>query len=70
MPKGNIVIVEVKPAIPVRGWDYCAYLEGTGEGGFFGWGETEEDAREDLGIMMADFFDGDEEDEDDAEVEK
>ena len=49
MPKErNIIIVEVKPPIPTNLYDYCAYLGGEDPPTFYGWGATEEAAKEDL----------------------
>ena len=71
----NIVVVEVKPPIPTHGFDFCAYLEGTEEGGLFGWGDSEESAREDLRVLLvrstlAGYFEPEIEEEEDAEVEE
>jgi hypothetical protein len=37
----------IYPPIPIRTCDWCAYVDGNEEGKV-GWGETEEEARQDL----------------------
>mgnify|MGYP000847546717 FL=1 len=43
-----IVTIDVRPPIPHRGWDYCAYYKGEEENGHYGWGETVDAAIKDL----------------------
>jgi hypothetical protein len=38
----------VYPPIPNRSWDWCGYYDGDEENGFYGWGETEQEAINDL----------------------
>ena len=38
----------VFPPIPMRQFDWCAYMDGREEAGPYGWGRTEEEAVKDL----------------------
>jgi len=40
----KIVTSHVYPPIPIRQWDWCAFLDGQEEDGPYGWGRTEEEA--------------------------
>ena len=44
----NIITQSVYPPIPTRIFDWCAYWEGTGEDGRYGWGKTQAEAIADL----------------------
>ena len=48
MNRNKIIVRYVFPAIPERGFDWCAFRDGTEEAGPYGHGETEEDAVRDL----------------------
>lgn len=51
----KIITSHVWPPIPIRKFDWCAYLDGREEDtSMYGWGETEEDARLDLQRLIAD----------------
>lgn len=43
----KIITSFVYPPIPIRTMDWCAYLDGQEEGKV-GWGETEEEAKQDF----------------------
>lgn len=43
----RIIVVHVRPPIPDRRWDWCAYRDGQEEG-HCGWGATEAEALSDL----------------------
>ena len=36
----QVIVTEVAPAIPERGYDWTAYVDGQEEGGPYGWGPT------------------------------
>lgn len=44
----KIITSNIRPPIPVRNFDWCAYYDGDEERGEYGYGETEQDAVEDL----------------------
>lgn len=44
----------VYPPIPIRQFDWCAYLDGTEEEGPYGWGKTEAEAILDLEDLLYD----------------
>lgn len=44
----------VYPPIPIRQFDWCAYLEGTEEEANYGWGATEAEAILDLEDLLND----------------
>lgn len=44
----KIVTTNTYPPIPIRSCDWCAYFDGDEESGRCGWGETEQDAIDDL----------------------
>lgn len=44
----KIITSEVKPPIPTRDFDYCAFEEGNEESQQYGWGATPEEAIADL----------------------
>ena len=48
----SVTTTHVRPPIPSREWDWCAYVEGEEEAGNYGWGETKSDAVADLIINM------------------
>lgn len=48
MPQPRIVTHHNPPPIPLRQFDWCAYIEGEEERGQCGYGRTEEDAVTDL----------------------
>ena len=41
---GKIVISEVRPPIPTKEFDYCAFIEGTEELQQYGWGSSPSEA--------------------------
>ena len=43
-----IVTIDVRPPIPSRNFDFCAYYKGEEEAGHYGWGETVDAAIKDL----------------------
>lgn len=43
-----IVTIDVRPPIPSRSFDFCAYYKGEEEVGHYGWGETVDAAIKDL----------------------
>lgn len=43
-PNRKIIIDYVHPPVPIRTYDYVAYVEGTEEYGPYGWGATRRDA--------------------------
>jgi len=48
MSERKIITDNVRPPIPTRYHDWCAYFEGEEETGVAGWGQTEEEAIKDL----------------------
>lgn len=50
----RIIVTHVKPPIPRRDWDWCAYVEGQEEAGGYGWGRTMVQALVDLTEMLCD----------------
>lgn len=48
MMKSKIITYHAYPPIPERRFDWCAYRDGTEDGGLQGWGKTEADAVSDL----------------------
>jgi len=44
----NIKTAFVYPPIPLRTHDWCAWVDGEEEDGFYGWGETEQEAIDNL----------------------
>lgn len=48
IPISRIVISHVRPPIPTKDFDYCAYYEGEAELQQYGWGSTPEEAQADL----------------------
>ena len=44
----TIKTVQVCPPIPCRSFDWCAYDSEGGEEGPYGWGQSEEEAKNDL----------------------
>jgi hypothetical protein len=44
----EIRITHVKPPIPRRDWDWCAFFDGEEEAGPYGWGATQFEAVLDL----------------------
>jgi hypothetical protein len=44
----KIVTSNVYPPIPIREFDWCAYLDGEEEAGPYGWGRSEAEAIADL----------------------
>lgn len=44
----KIVTIHVYPPIPERSFDWCAFYEGSEEGGLRGWGSTKEAATDEL----------------------
>lgn len=48
MSQGKIVVDFIRPSIPIRSFDYCAYYEGEEERGEYGYGATEQEAIDDL----------------------
>ncbi len=44
----KIVTYHLNPPIPIRKYDWEAYLDGHEESPYTGWGRTEEDAKKDL----------------------
>jgi len=49
----RIISVHVRPPIPDRRWDWCAYRDGQEELGHYGWGATEAEALADLKDLEA-----------------
>lgn len=49
----KIITDYVRPAIPVRGLDWCAFIDGQEEKGPYGWGDTEAEAIENLKEQLA-----------------
>ena len=50
----KIITQYIKPPIPIRIYDWVAYLDGNEEDGPYGYGKTECEAIEDLKISMED----------------
>lgn len=50
----NIVTDFVYPPIPSRNFDWVAYIDGQEEEGFYGYGETEREAVNELLEMLED----------------
>lgn len=49
MPRPVCVVLSFEyPPVPVRGWDWMAYVEGREECGPQGWGATRQQAVDDL----------------------
>lgn len=46
--KPAIVTSHVRPPVPTRAFDWCAYRDGAEERGNYGWGQTEAEAINDL----------------------
>lgn len=49
-----IVTTHVYPPIPCRKFDWCAYPDGEEENGDYGWGATEDEAIDDLVVILQD----------------
>lgn len=49
----KIATSHVYPPIPLRQFDWCAYIDGEEEAGNYGWGRTEADAIADLKQILA-----------------
>lgn len=50
----TIKTVQVSPPIPCRSFDWCAYDSEGGEEGPYGWGQSEEEAKNDLREQLTD----------------
>lgn len=48
----KIITSHVFPPIPIRAFDWCAYVDGTEESGLRGWGRTEQEAINDLTVLI------------------
>jgi hypothetical protein len=48
MSEDKIITLRVEPPIPIREFDWCAFMDGVEEDGVCGWGENEEEAIADL----------------------
>jgi len=48
----KIMTTHVKPPVPSRSWDYCAYFDGEEENGPVGWGRDIAEAIEDLQMSV------------------
>jgi hypothetical protein len=51
-----IIVKNDPPPIPVRRFDWHAFIDGTEEGGMVGYGETEAEALLDLAEQLAEFY--------------
>jgi hypothetical protein len=49
-----IVTTHVRPPVPCRDHDWCAYPDGEEENGDYGWGATEDEAIADLVVILQD----------------
>lgn len=54
MSEREIRTANVFPPIPIRQFDWCAWVDGEEEDGPRGWGETEADAIADLKEILED----------------
>jgi hypothetical protein len=50
----KILTERVYPAIPIRSFDWCAWIDGNEESGPYGYGRTEQDAIANLNEQIAD----------------
>lgn len=48
MRRENIIVNCIRPPIPIRSFDYCAYYVDEEERGEYGYGATEQEAIDDL----------------------
>jgi len=48
MDERKIVVEHINPPIPVRKWDWCAFLDGDEETGPWGYGKNEKAAIKEL----------------------
>ncbi len=54
----DLITVYVRPPIPTRDWDWCAYSDGDGEKPWrYGWGVTEQSAIADWRRLRQEAFD-------------